>query len=564
MWPLCALANRAPDSQVAPTKYLDINNPQAIMAEHLWLLREEQQRLTPEQVLAYYRSGLMQTVGKGVPAFGIGSSPVWLLLPLINPGTGDSTRVLQLGVPWTDEIRLWQLGPDQDQEFVFGDNFSGTPYRERLPTLTLTLAPGETLLMLRAESKDPLVLPLTLQPPEAQRQSNSFYQYSYGFFYGAICILMGYNLMLYVGMRSRSYLLYSLFLLSFLFTNLSYTGHGMLWLWPSGPHWQQWLNPLLMTLFCTMGLLFALRFLQIGKLRPQLRLIVLGLLGVIWLMQLLALAFDSRSLSLILAFDLVLFFSFLMPLLGAISLASGNYTARLFLLASLSSMVGCAITGLAVRGIIPFNQFTFRIAEIGVLIDMILLALALAEKFRIAERQRLAAEQQARIDPLTGLINRRAFDEQIRPWVAQGHKCHLGPALLMLDIDRFKTINDTLGHALGDKVLTDIATCIKQSLRSQDICGRWGGEEFVILLPETGLHAAETIAERIRTNIAALNIGGESADLSVSASVGLCVDTGCRTPVESLIRHADQLMYLAKQDGGNRVYCDHKDMAVTA
>jgi len=310
-----------------------------------------------------------------------------------------------------------------------------------------------------------------------------------------------------------------------------------------------------------MGLLFALRFLRISKLRPALRQIILGLIGLIILLQLLALAFGSRGLSLVLAFDLVLFFSFLMPLLGTIALVAGNHTARLFLLASLSSMVGCAITGLAVRGVIPFNQFSYRVVEIGVLIDMILLALALAEKFRIAERQRLAAEQQARIDPLTGLNNRRAFGEQIRPWVAQGHRCHLGPALLMLDIDKFKTINDTLGHAVGDRVLVEIAACIKQSLRSQDICGRWGGEEFVILLPETGQQAAQAIAERIRTNIAALVLGGDAGDLRVSASLGLCVDPSCRYPAERLIRQADEQMYQAKNDGGNRVYSYHKAVA---
>lgn len=344
---------------------------------------------------------------------------------------------------------------------------------------------------------------------------------------------------------------YSLFLMTFLVLNFSYSGHGTAWAWSGMAHWRQWSNPLLMTLYCVSGLMFALRFLGIDKLRPHLSKIVIGLALLMIVLQAVSFGIDDRELALILAFDLVYVFTVLMPILGILAWRSGMPTAKLFLLASLSTMIGMGTTALAVEGDIPFNQWTYRAAEIGMFIDAVLLALALAAKFRRAEKARVLAQQLASTDPLTGIDNRRAFTNRLQSnWDNNAlNRCR---ALLMVDIDKFKNINDTLGHDAGDKVLMAIARTVRHSIRNRDFCGRWGGEEFVVYLPSASEAEINAIAERLRANIAGLKFPGISDKLRVSASIGVCLDQGF-SEYEDILRRADEAMYSAKAAGGNRI-----------
>ncbi|MNH26089.1 putative diguanylate cyclase YcdT [compost metagenome] len=123
-------------------------------------------------------------------------------------------------------------------------------------------------------------------------------------------------------------------------------------------------------------------------------------------------------------------------------------------------------------------------------------------------------------------------------------------AVLMLDVDHFKQINDTAGHAAGDQVLQRIGAVISASLRDDDIAGRLGGEEFAILLPDTPLHTATEIAERLRALIAKLNVNVEHP---VTASIGLAFATAPASELGALLSSADKAMYHAKASGRNRV-----------
>jgi diguanylate cyclase (GGDEF)-like protein/PAS domain S-box-containing protein len=171
------------------------------------------------------------------------------------------------------------------------------------------------------------------------------------------------------------------------------------------------------------------------------------------------------------------------------------------------------------------------------------------------ENARLYAEVQnlAITDPLTGLYNRRGLFEFGRIEFARTRRFGRPFASMMLDIDRFKRVNDTYGHPVGDQVLQALAKHCQSSVREIDLVARYGGEEFVILLPETDLEAAKQIAERLRRTIANLLIPTDRGELGVTVSVGVAMYDENTLDLETLIARADQAMYVAKHRGRNRI-----------
>jgi diguanylate cyclase (GGDEF)-like protein len=166
-------------------------------------------------------------------------------------------------------------------------------------------------------------------------------------------------------------------------------------------------------------------------------------------------------------------------------------------------------------------------------------------------------------DPLTGIFNRRYLETRCQEEAANVRR-HRSPLCSMfLDIDKFKRINDTHGHIKGDEVLRTVAGLIKSELRSNDVPARYGGEEFVVLLPQTGLHHACEIAERIRGTIAAhpFNIDHRN-ELQVTISIGVAQipeepEGSDRDIAHKLLAAADEALYLAKESGRNKVISEH-------
>lgn len=168
------------------------------------------------------------------------------------------------------------------------------------------------------------------------------------------------------------------------------------------------------------------------------------------------------------------------------------------------------------------------------------------ELHRRAEEMHLMA----RLDPLTGLYNRRHLDEHLRA-TAVGSRRRMQPlAVLVIDVDRFKSVNDTLGHAAGDEVLCELARRLRRIMRADDVAGRWGGEEFLVLLPQTDLAGAGAVAERIRQAVADAPV--RLADRNIDVTVSIGYTSGVVDDVHGLVNRADTAMYDAKQQGRNR------------
>jgi diguanylate cyclase (GGDEF)-like protein len=174
--------------------------------------------------------------------------------------------------------------------------------------------------------------------------------------------------------------------------------------------------------------------------------------------------------------------------------------------------------------------------------------------FRFSERNREQAyerlRQLSRVDALTGVINRATFEQEMHGALALAQRSETPTALLFLDLDHFKTINDTHGHAVGDAVLVAVARALEERMRASDRVGRWGGEEFLVLCPDTDGPGARALAETLRRTIAAIPREG---GFRVSVSIGVAVSPPGVERAESLVSRADAALYRAKAAGRDRV-----------
>ncbi|GAB3105182.1 diguanylate cyclase domain-containing protein [Lysobacter terrae] len=156
-------------------------------------------------------------------------------------------------------------------------------------------------------------------------------------------------------------------------------------------------------------------------------------------------------------------------------------------------------------------------------------------------------------DPLTGVINRRAFESQLQRAVAHASRHGTPYALLYLDLDRFKAVNDTAGHIAGDELLRVLSALLQRSLRDHDTLARLGGDEFAVLLEHCEAGEAEEIAERIRAAVATFRFRWLAQEFSVGASIGLVTfRSGALTP-QAVLRRADEMCYRAKAEGRNQI-----------
>jgi len=185
--------------------------------------------------------------------------------------------------------------------------------------------------------------------------------------------------------------------------------------------------------------------------------------------------------------------------------------------------------------------------------NQILLMRTVADQVAVAvNHARLFEEmqQQALTDGLTGCPNRRSFEMQLKRDLHMATRMHHSLSLIMLDIDHFKHVNDTHGHAAGDVALRMIADGLRQELRGVDTAARYGGEEFAVILPQAGLEGALKVAERLRARVEELDIPGVGG---VTASLGVATFPAHAGARDLLVTTADRALYEAKHTGRNRV-----------
>lgn len=494
---------------------------------------------------------------QSVPSFGIGAEPVWLHLPLENTHDVAQIRQLLVGVTWINRLDVYLVRDGKVlAQWLAGD--ADVRWQKPEPGLgyvfTHDFAPGVTELYLRAETPDPLLLSLQIFSPPALVQAERSVAYSYGLVYGLLLALVAYNALLYFGMRQRSHRDYAIYLAFFTLLNIGYTGHGYAWLWPQSPISQNYVVLVLMVFVPCAGFRFASGFLDLPRYASGLArglrlasLILLMMIAVLFLLQ-------WQRAAALLAFSVFSAFAFVMVWLGVHALRQQRIAGRYFLTGASAAMLGAAITCLTVWGFLPYSSIGFRAAEIGFSLEAILLSLAVAYHLRQQERARREAEELARMDPLTGLYNRRAFLETADALWQIAHRHERGLALILLDLDRFKAVNERYGHAIGDTALQEVAKLLQQACRPGDLLARWGGEEFVLLLPEFTLVQAKALAERLCRQLSGETLRAGSVPLLLQGSFGVAEGSGLDS-MQDLMHEADRQLFRAKQAGRNCVFC---------
>lgn len=194
-------------------------------------------------------------------------------------------------------------------------------------------------------------------------------------------------------------------------------------------------------------------------------------------------------------------------------------------------------------------EVTIAKINLGHTTEMTAIMRDISERAKLVEELKVAATT----DPLTGVVNRRRFNEQVNMELNRAQRFKHPLSLLLLDIDHFKLINDTHGHQLGDVALISLVTRLQEQLREVDLLGRWGGEEFIILLPETTLELAMATAERLRIAVESRphSLTAELAiPMTISIGVSAYHDQGdC---ADKMLTRADTALYMAKRQGRNR------------
>lgn len=183
----------------------------------------------------------------------------------------------------------------------------------------------------------------------------------------------------------------------------------------------------------------------------------------------------------------------------------------------------------------------------------VLIALGVSDRLRDQRIALTEAERRAQTDPLTGVLNRRSLVERLEAACLRARARGLPIALLFIDLDHFKEINDSHGHLAGDACLRAIIDPIHAELRQSDVIGRYGGEEFVVILSSADVSAAQPIAERIRNRVAEVRVAGFGTPIRLTCSIGLATSDTLGVWGEHLIARADAAVYAAKKSGRNRV-----------
>lgn len=548
----------------------------------------------------------------GTLNLGYRSSPYWLRLRLHSRAAADGSWLIELGSTSIERVDFYLVRGAR----VLSRQSSGAsmalaerPRPGPFPIFALSWDGNEPVTAyLRIQSRTSIQVPLTAWRSDAFQLHLQRWILLQGGFFGAMLVMAAYNLILYLGVREPSYLAYSGFVLLGLWLHSVYRGFEQLVVPASWPPMRPDQMSFFIFLYILAAIGFSRRFLQTMARRA-------GLDSVLRWTGLIAIA--AAIASLILPYPAAIRLSILftvwacgwMLAAGVLEWSRGNRVARAYTIAWMGFLVGTVLFVLMKLGWLPHNPVTEYAMQAGTFLDVTLLSLALSQRLteerdarmdaqrhaleaeqRMAEVQasalqreqdaisRLESQVQRRTealrhnlrrlkqanthlrdlsarDALTGLSNRRHFDRRFQREWRRAERYGHSLSLVLLDLDRFKRINDTLGHPAGDLVLRRVAALLgKQATRPADVVARYGGEEFAVLLPHLAERQALAVAEQIRTQLERLRILFDGQPIQITASLGVTsVIPTPRLRYDAAVRAADLALYEAKRAGRNGV-----------
>lgn len=530
-------------------------------------------------------------------SFGFTHSAYWLRLRLQNSAEQPVERMLDLGTFLLSSVQFFQPMADGTYSSVITGQakpFDTRAYPNRNFVFPLTLpASSDQVFYLRIQSADAITIPARLwDVPSFHAYERDDYLLQ-AWYFGMASAMILFNLLLFLALREFIYLLYVNFVTCAALGLAAQNGLGHEFLWPAATQWSNVSVFVGFALSLATILMFMRHMLDTQKLIPGIDKLIRYLV-VTHLLLTLCFFLSLQTFSLV-AEILNLATALLVLAVSAYCAVKGQRSAYFFVAAFTLLMLGGFIHGLRDFGLVPTNIFTVNALQIGSALEMILLAFALADRFNVirmekatAQREKLAAQQQlvvhlqnsereleARVaqrtdelhllnikleklsatDALTGIANRRRFDETLESEWNRASRAGQPLALALIDVDWFKNYNDHYGHQAGDECLHRVAEVLSSTLcRTGDLVARYGGEEFVFIAPSTTGENALNMAKKVCENLQRLALPHELSAygcLTVSIGVaGALPREGCTA--EDLLKAADEALYSAKQQGRNR------------
>ncbi|WP_078083602.1 diguanylate cyclase [Microbulbifer mangrovi] len=519
--------------------------PQSL-TPYLRILVDEQGSLGLEDVIAEESRRRWLASENGGANFGFSSATYWVAVTLQNPTASPLGLIIRQDYPLIDQLDFWQPQPAGGWSHIAtGDRrpFHTRPLSLRDFVFPITLPANSTqTYYLRYQTAGSMNIGLSVSSKTAFLPQLGKEQILLGIYYGGFLVLVIYNLFLFMAVRDRAYAYYMGYAVSYGLYFGVHNGVSFQYLWPGNP----WLANQSLVMLLGFTLIFGIQFVRTvcsgPQLAPRTDKIARWLLYLLFPLTAISPFVSYGPMILTLAI-LTLVLSILFMVMGVISLLRGSVPARYFLVGWGALLISVVIYMLKTFGLVPHNSFTHNAFQVGALVEMVLLSLALGA--RVGEIQRHGIT-----DQLTGLFNRRYFDEQLPREFALAERNNTPLALVILDLDHFKAINDRLGHARGDAALYAVGQLLKKQVRKPVLACRYGGEEFAILLPRTTPGQAVIVAERLVKLVAEMEL--EKMPLTVSIGVATFQNGNYASAIQ-LFEAADAALYRAKQAGRNRL-----------
>lgn len=539
------LAVAAPLRAEAPPAALSPDTHQLDLLPHLSVLEDPSAAWSLDAVRDGPPSTGFTPLGEHTASFGYTRSAYWLRARLRNDGPARREWVLRQSYALLDHVEVHVVRADGPREqWASGDRlpFASRPIAHRDYLFPFALEAGEQVdVFVRARSEGPVNVELDLYDPAALVPALAAENLALGALFGSFALLALGTLLLLAFVRDEAFAYYMAYIGGYAAYMAVFNGLAYQYVWPASPAFAAVAQVVLLMLALHFLLLFARSLLRVRGLSRGLDFAYLALQTLVFALMV-ASPFFSYGL-LVKPITATVGASILMVIaFGIAGHRAGQRSARWFLLAWSAFLGGVLLYLLKSVGLLPHNALTQYGFQIGTVFEFVLLTVALGVRVR-------EIRHESRTDSLTGLANRSRYDE-LMPLAFARHRATGEPlSLLVLDVDHFKRINDGQGHAAGDRTLEAVAQALRQTTPAPfEVC-RYGGEEFVVVMPGAPLDEALALAERLRQAVSGEHAG---AAVTLSAGVASTQDHPFADP-RGLFRAADEALYTAKRSGRDRV-----------
>lgn len=568
----------------------DFPAPTGISITSLEVLEDADAQATLDQVRA--ANERFRPVRSMYPNYRFSASAFWFHMRVENRRDQPAALFLNVKHSTLDELTLYVLGRgDRRETSRSGDRIPARdrPFQSTSLVLPFHLDAGESAnlyLHVRADAAV-MLIPLELIDQDALLDFMMRQRLIHGAILALFASLFVYNLLVFALLKEVTYLYYVMYLLTAYLGIISLDGFGAAVFFPNST----WFGNEGILVFSgssfTLILLFTRSFLRTWEHSR----IDAAIKSLIWFGAFIAVSPWVLAIRVAYQLDMLMLFTFpwVCLVVGVEAWRAGKAEARFFVLGQAASWIGLLLFGLMSTDVLPYSDWLFEGISFGIVFgivaDAFLLTLALADRIRILQKAKWDAENLARknleargeelermvlqrtteldsarrraeilatTDSLTGTFNRRGLLERAERDIQIAIRHDRPLSVVILDVDNFKHVNDAYGHAEGDRVLQAVVASVRKTLRNTDLFGRIGGEEFLLVLPDTPGDSAIQVAERIRSAIAA-EVSAGTPPRPITASFGVAWVSERRDDLDRLQSTADAALYRAKNNGRNRV-----------